>query len=203
MFEAGFFPGIVTTLSYWYRTDEMGKPILWFFWIANFSTIIGSLICYGVSFMDGARGLSGWRWTFILEGTVTMLFAGVIFLALPDFPKSKRSSRWLTPREQQFVEARLPPNAPATVDPAWNTKAAWAAFLSPTTWLFVVSQTIMNLASYSLGWYLPSIITAFGFVTQPKNLLLNIPPAAAGITAMCFFVLVTSRAWAPRPLICW
>uniref|UniRef100_A0A0B7KI15 Major facilitator superfamily (MFS) profile domain-containing protein n=1 Tax=Bionectria ochroleuca TaxID=29856 RepID=A0A0B7KI15_BIOOC len=202
MFEAGMFPGVITTLSYWYRTDEVGRPILWFFWISQFSTIVGSLICYGASYMDGLRALSGWRWAFILEGVATIIFAGIIFFLLPDFPKSPRSSKWLTPREQQFIEARLPPNAPATGDPSWKTKDAWMAFKSPTTWAFLFDQTLMNLSLYALNWYMPTIIAGLGFAKLPASLLLNIPPAFAAILAMVLCVLVTSRALAPRPLLC-
>ena len=202
MFEAGMFPGVITTLSYWYRTDEIGRPMVWYFTISNLSTIIGSLVCYGASFMDGMRGLSGWRWAFILEGVGTILFAGIIFIVLPDFPKSPRSKRWLTPREQQFLEARLPPNAPATADPSWNTKEAWIAFTSPATWAFLFDQTLMNLGNYALSWYLPTIIAGLGFTKLPNSLLLNIPPAAAGIGAIFICLLITSRAWAPRPFLC-
>ncbi|KAF2788032.1 putative vitamin H transporter [Melanomma pulvis-pyrius CBS 109.77] len=202
MFEAGMFPGVITTLSYWYRTDEIGRAMVWFFTISNLSTIIGSLICYGASFMDGLQTLSGWRWAFILEGVATILFAGVIFLVLPDFPKSPRSSTWLSPREQQFLEARLPPNAPATADPSWNTKEAWIAFTSPATWAFLLDQTLMNLGNYALSWYLPTIIAGLGFAKLPNSLLLNIPPAAAGIGAIFICLLITSRAWAPRPFLC-
>lgn len=202
MFEAGMFPGVITTLSYWYRTDEIGRPLLWYFWISNLANIIGSLICYGASFMDGLQGLSGWRWVFVLEGVATILLAGIIFLLLPDFPKSPRSGRWLTPREQQFLEARMPPNAPATADPSWDTKEAWTAFKSPTVWAFLLDQTLMNLGTYALSWYLPTIIANLGFASLPTNLLLNIPPAIAGIVGMCICVLVTSRAWASRPFAC-
>jgi sugar phosphate permease len=202
MFEAGMFPGVITTLSYWYRTDEVGRPMVWYFTISNLSTIIGSLICYGASFMDGMQSLSGWRWAFILEGVATVLFAGIIFVVLPDFPKSPRSSRWLTPREQQFLEARLPPNAPATADPSWNTREAWVAFTSPTTWAFLFDQTLMNIGNYALSWYLPTIIAGLGFAKLPNSLLLNMPPAAAGIGAIFICLLITSRAWAPRPVLC-
>lgn len=202
MLEAGMFPGVITTLSYWYRTDEVGRPILWFFSIAQFSSIIGSLVAYGTSFMNGLQGLSGWRWAFIIEGVATVLLAIVIYFVLPDFPKSKRSNSWLTPREQQFIEARLPPHAPATGDPSWNTKDAITALTSPTTWGFLFDQTLMNLSTYALNWFLPSIIAGLGFAKLPASLLLNIPPAFAGIIAMGLCVLVTSRALAPRPLIC-
>ncbi|KAF4842427.1 MFS transporter prlL [Colletotrichum siamense] len=202
MFEAGMFPGVITTLSYWYRTDEVGRPLLWYFAISNLSNIVGSLVCYGASFMNGMQNLSGWRWAFILEGVATVLFAGVIFWVLPDFPKSPRSNSWLTPREQQFLEARLPSSAPATADKSWDTREAWIAFKAPTTWAFLLDQTLMNLATYALSWYLPTIIASLGFAKLPNSLLLNIPPAAAGILAMLICVLITSRAWAPRPLMC-
>ncbi|KAF0316038.1 vitamin H transporter [Colletotrichum asianum] len=202
MFEAGMFPGVITTLSYWYRTDEVGRPLLWYFAISDLSNIVGSLVCYGASFMNGMQSLSGWRWAFILEGVATVLFAGVIFWVLPDFPKSPRSDSWLTPREQQFLEARLPSSAPATADKSWDTGEAWIAFKAPTTWAFLLDQTLMNLATYALSWYLPTIIASLGFAKLPNSLLLNIPPAAAGILAMLICVLITSRAWAPRPLMC-
>ncbi|KAL2204697.1 putative vitamin H transporter [Sarocladium strictum] len=202
MLEAGMFPAVITTLSFWYRTDEIGRPILVYFSIAQFSSIFGSLACYGTSFMNGLQGLSGWRWAFILEGIATVLLSIVIYFVLPDFPKSKRSNSWLTPREQQFIEARLPPHAPATADSSWNTQDAIIALKSPTTWGFLFDQTLMNLSLYALNWILPSIIAGLGFAGLPSSLLLNIPPAAAGIVAMGICVLVTSRAWAPRPLIC-
>lgn len=62
MFEAGMFPGVMAQLSAWYRTDEMGKPVAWFFTIQTFANIVGSLLCYGISYMNGARGISAWRW---------------------------------------------------------------------------------------------------------------------------------------------
>ncbi|KAL4871372.1 major facilitator superfamily domain-containing protein [Aspergillus spectabilis] len=130
--------------------------------------IIGSLICYRASI-----------------GTV--LFAGAIYFILPDFPKSPRSRSWLSSREQQFLEARLPPNAPATADPSWDMKEAW---------------TLMNLGNYALTWYLPAVITNLSFAGLPTNLLLNIPPAAAGIMALCICTLLTSRALVLRPLLC-
>lgn len=62
MFEAGMFPGVMLQLSSWYRTDEMARPVAWFFTIQNFSNVVGSLLCYGISYMNGVGGLSAWRW---------------------------------------------------------------------------------------------------------------------------------------------
>lgn len=62
MCEAGLFPGIAAQLCGWYRSDEMGKPIMWMFAFQNFSGILGSLLAYGISYMNGMCGMSAWRW---------------------------------------------------------------------------------------------------------------------------------------------
>ena len=62
MMEAGLFPGLAAQLVSWYRSDEMGKPIMWMFGFQNCAGVVGSLVAYGVSYMNGLQGLSGWRW---------------------------------------------------------------------------------------------------------------------------------------------
>jgi hypothetical protein len=57
---------------------------------------------------------------YLLEGLYTILLAGVVYLVLPDYPKSPRSSKWLTPREQEYLEVRLSENAPLTHEKAFN-----------------------------------------------------------------------------------
>jgi hypothetical protein len=60
-------------------------------------------------------------------------------------------------------------------------------------------QTFMNLALAAFNWYLPTIITNFGFVGLPTNQLLNIPPIAAGIFGIIFSSWFQSRGFVVRP----
>lgn len=62
MMEAGYFPGMISQLNYWYRSDEQGKPIMWTFGFSALSNIISSLLCYAMSYMNGIGGLSAWQW---------------------------------------------------------------------------------------------------------------------------------------------
>lgn len=202
LFEAGMFPGVITTLTYWYRTDEFGRPMMWFFGISQLSGIVGSLLCYAISYMDGVRGLSAWRWVFIIEGCATVILAGAIFWILPDFPKSPRSNSWLTPREQDFIEARLPKNTPTTSDGNFDSKQAWDTFRSPVIWGFTIIQLSMNLSLAGFNWYLPTIITDFGFVGLPANQLLNIPPVFAGVIGVVFSAWFIGQGYIWRPLYC-
>lgn len=138
--ESGFFPSLAAQMCSWYRSDEYGNPIMWIFAFQNCSGSFGSLVAYGISYMNGPGGLSAWRWyvwppsfrltltltviarVFLLEGLVTILFSGIIYIILPDYPKTPRSSKWLTPREQEDLELRLSENAARTEDPTF----AWA-----------------------------------------------------------------------------
>ncbi|CAI7585348.1 unnamed protein product [Penicillium glandicola] len=200
MLETGSYPGILTQLNSWYPSEEMATPVAWLMGISQCSSIVGSLLCYGISYMDGVRGLSAWRWVFIIEGIITVLFSGVIYAVLPDYPKSPRSNTWLTPREQEFIEARLGENAPKTADPAFSKKEILAALRSPIQWSFTFSQMLINLGMYALQWYLPTLTTSFGFTTLPANQLLNIPPAVTGICGVVLGAFILRQAILPRPI---
>ncbi|KAF2494550.1 MFS general substrate transporter [Lophium mytilinum] len=172
--EAGLFPALMTHLCSWYRSDEMGKPIM--------------------------HGLSSWQWTFIIEGVLTMAFAGVVYWLYPDYPRSERTSKWLTPREQEFVELRLTENAPLTSDKAFSVKESIETLKDPRLWLFMFTQVCMNTGGFGLSWCLPTIITNLGFAGLPRNLLLIIPTAAGAIFAITFAAYILKKAWVPRPL---
>ncbi|EXJ79705.1 hypothetical protein A1O3_07988 [Capronia epimyces CBS 606.96] len=199
MMEAGLFPGLAAQLLSWYRSDEMGKPIMWMFGFQNCAGIVGSLIAYGISYMNGMCGLSAWQWVYLLEGIYTILFAGVVYLVLPDYPKSKRSAKWLTPREQEYLELRLTDNAPRTDEPAFNKAEVLASLKDPRTYAFCLSQILMNLGGYGLQWQLPTVTTNLGFAGLPRNQLLNIPPSAASVLAIIFAGWFLKKAWLTRP----
>jgi len=197
--EAGMFPGIAAQLCSWYRSDEMGKPIMWMFGFQNCSGIVGSLLAYGISYMDGMRGMSAWQWVYLLEGVATMVFSIVVFFVLPDYPKSPRSNSWLTPREQEYLEARLSENAPRTEDAAFSKSEIIASLRNPRTYSFMLSQLLLNLGGYGLSWQLPTVTTSLGFAGLPRNQLLNIPPSAASVLAIIFAGWFLDRAYMTRP----
>ncbi|KAH7395549.1 MFS transporter [Cadophora sp. MPI-SDFR-AT-0126] len=199
MMEAGMFPGLAAQLCSWYRSDEMGKPIMWMFGFQNCSGIVGSVLAYGISYMDGLGGMSAWQWVYLLEGIMTILFSFVVFPVLPDYPKSPRSNKWLTPREQEYLEVRLSENAPKTEDAAFSSKEIIASLLNPRTYSFMLSQILLNFGGYGLSWQLPTVTTSLGFAGLPRNQLLNIPPAAASVLAIIFAGWFLKRAFITRP----
>lgn len=199
--EAGFFPGLAAQMCSWYRSDEYGTPIMWMFAFQNFSGIIGSVLVYGISYMDGVGGLSAWRWVFLLEGLVTILFSALIYFILPDYPKSPRSAKWLMPQEQEYLEIRLSENAPRTDDPAFKLSEVIDSVKDPKIYLFTACQFLLNIAGYGLSWQLPTITTSLGFAGLPRNQLLNIPPAAVTVIGIIIIAWFTRKALVVRPVL--
>ena len=83
--EAGFYPGVLYHLSFWYPTDKLPLRIGFFYACGMFSGTISGLLAYAISFMNGLGGLAGWRWLFILEGIPAILCAVYTWFFLPNF----------------------------------------------------------------------------------------------------------------------
>lgn len=130
---------------------------------------------------------------------MTILWGIVVFFVLPDYPKSPRSNKWLTPREQEYLELRLTDNAPRTSDPTFSKREVIACLKDPRTYTFMVSQFMTNFAGYGLSWQLPTITTDLGFAGLPRNQLLNIPPAACSVLGIIAAGWLLKRAYIPRP----
>jgi hypothetical protein len=128
-----------------------------------------------------------------------VLFAGVVYYVLPDYPKSPRSSSWLTTREQEYLEARLSENAPQTADATFTKSEVFASLRDPRTYAFMLSQVLVNFGGYGLQWQLPTITTSLGFAGLPRNQLLNIPPAGATVLSIIFAGWFMKRAFITRP----
>ncbi|KAL3487360.1 major facilitator superfamily domain-containing protein [Aspergillus germanicus] len=177
------------------------RPIMWLFGIFNLAGVLGSLLVYGIAYLDGKQGLSSWQWVFLIEGVATMAFAGLIWVIYPDYPKSPRTEKWLTPREQEFVELRLTVNAPKTQDASFFWAEAIETLKDLRMWSFMMAQVCMNTGGFGLTWFLPTIVTNLGFAGLPRNQLLMIPLAAAGIIALIVAAWLLKRAFLPQPIL--
>lgn len=60
--EAGYYPGVLYHLSFWYPADRLPMRIAFLYACGMFSGTISGLLAYAISFMNGVAGLSGWRW---------------------------------------------------------------------------------------------------------------------------------------------
>lgn len=147
--EASFFPGSLYYLSRWYTRKEMQYRVA----LMNAGNLLaqafGGLIAAGVlGNMEGKAGIRAWRWLFIIEGSLTVFFALLSSLALPDYPST---TKWFSEKESYIAEKRLVDDA-GVADEDDVGQGTWhgikLAVTDAKVWLLAVTYlaTIMGLS---------------------------------------------------------
>src|SRR6185295_9896756 len=108
--EAGFFPGIIYCLTRWFPRRERARAIAGFMTAVVIAGVIGGPISGALLTLDGAGGLAGWQWLFVVEGLPAVVLGVIVLRALPEQPSE---ARWLTREEQDALTARLMEEAEA------------------------------------------------------------------------------------------
>ena len=91
--EAGFFPGIILYLSYWFPARHRAGVTAFFMAAAPISTALGSPLSAALLEMDGVMGLHGWQWMFILEAIPALILGVVVFFYMTDRPERRNGLR--------------------------------------------------------------------------------------------------------------
>ncbi|MEP7245502.1 MAG: MFS transporter [Gammaproteobacteria bacterium] len=171
--EAGFFPGMILYLTYWFP-GSVRAAILGIFIIANpASTIIGaplSTSLLGTSLF----GLAGWQTMFIVEGLPAILLGVAVLFVLCDSPAK---ARWLTDHERQVLVQAIERDRGATAHTSWR-----AGLMSIEVWRFALLYSALMMGVYGFGFWSPQIVKSLGsFSNQQVGWLLVIPYAGATI----------------------
>src|SRR6202045_3609103 len=102
--EAGFFPGIILYLTYWYPAEYRARFLAAFAIAVPVSTVIGAPVSGLLLGLDGAMGFKGWQWLFIIEGIPSVLLGIVTWFYLTDRPAK---ADWLTAEQKAWLSAKL------------------------------------------------------------------------------------------------
>jgi len=102
--EAGFFPGVILYLTYWFPSSYRAKIVGIFMVAIPAAGLIGSPISGAVLGLDGVLGLGGWQWVFIIEAIPAIAMGVLSYVWLTDRPGH---AKWLTPDQQDWLIAKL------------------------------------------------------------------------------------------------
>src|SRR5215813_790891 len=102
--EAGFFPGIVLYLTYWFRQREQAQAIALFMAALPVTSVLGAPVSGLILDQIHWLGVSSWRWLLILEGIPAVVCGVLTYLLLPSRPSE---ARFLRPEEKEWVTAEL------------------------------------------------------------------------------------------------
>ncbi|KAI2464962.1 MFS general substrate transporter [Annulohypoxylon bovei var. microspora] len=185
--EAGLFPGLIYYLTFWYKSDERSVRVAFILASATLAGAFGGAIAYGIGHMNQTRGLSAWRWLFMLEGIPSCLSGILVWFFLPDWPE--RAS-WLSESEKDLAAQRLylegskGSASSMTWDDVKATLTDWRLYGHYAIY-FAVSLPFSSLSLFS-----PSIVAGLGFHDLEAQLL-TVPPWAA---AYIFQILMSWSA---------
>jgi MFS family permease len=178
--EAGFFPGIILYLSYWFPAARRARVTALSFIAIPVATMIGAPISgWIMRSFHSVNGLAGWQWMFLLEGLPAILLGIVVYFRLEDRPEG---ASWLTPEEKAslvgLLDAERRQRATHGHGGMLSALRDWRVFVAG-----LVSFCAYVLAS-TIAFFSPMVIQASGVHDPFRVGLFAAIPAVAGIVMM-------------------
>ena len=156
--EAGFYPGVILYLTYWFPASRRANVIALFMTAVGVSSVIGAPLSGAIlQFADGLLSLRGWQWLFLLEGLPSVLTGFAFLIMLPDRPSE---AKWLTPAEAAAVTADIQREDKSRTQA--TLVSAGHAFASLRIWIFALSYMTGTIAIYAVSFWLPTIVQSLG-----------------------------------------
>ncbi|MEO6947185.1 MAG: MFS transporter [Nitrobacter sp.] len=174
--EAGFFPGIILYLSFWFPSRFRAGVVSLFMAAAPLSVILGSPLSTALLKMDGLLGYKGWQWLFIMEAIPAIILGFVVLGYMTDKPEK---ATWLKKDERDWLIAEM--NAEhAAKGPAINS-SIWRGLADSRVLALALIYFGTSAGLYTLGIWAPQIIKGFGLSTMQVGFLNAVPPTLAVI----------------------
>jgi MFS family permease len=176
--EAGFIPGVLLYLTYWYPANRRGRITAIFLAAIPMSSIFGGpLSGWILNSLSGAYGLSGWQWLFVVE-TIPSLILGIVTLMYLD--DRVEHAAWLDDGEKQLIAQNVAREEQEKED----LSELSAAFKTGRVWLLGLIYFSIASGIYVISFWLPSIIKQTG-VSNPLSIgLLTAIPYTVAIVVM-------------------
>lgn len=180
VFEAGFFPGIVLYVTYWFPANRRAAVMSIFFAGVAVAGVLGGLFSgWIMKDMAGLLGLYGWQWMFVLEGIPALVLAAVALGCLVDTP---REARWLTDTEKLTLTRLC--RSDAREHATHGRRGLAAALFDPKVYLFAFVYFSLTCASLTLNFWMPLIIRDFGVHDVMSISLYSVVPNAIGAVGL-------------------
>ena len=151
--EAGFFPGIVLYLTWWFPEADRARTLALFMTAISASYVIGGPVSGGLLELDGLAGLDGWQWLFLCEGLPAVALGFVALRFLDDRP---RDAEWLEADEREALSARVEAELQAKGES--GPGGARDALRNAQVWLCAAIYFILLSAAFGLTFFVPDLV---------------------------------------------
>ena len=157
--EAGFFPGIILYLTYWFPGAQRAGTVALFMTAIAISNVIGAPMSGAImEFMDGLNGWRGWQWLFLVEGLPSVIAGVLVFVLLPDRPAS---AAWLSPPERALIQRRIAQEEDLKRSIAGCDRVS-DVFRDIRVWALTAVYFCVAMAFYAVNFWMPTMIQELG-----------------------------------------
>jgi len=174
--EAGFFPGVVLYLTYWFPAAYRGRIIAIFMVAVPMGSFVGSPLSALLLQTDGLMGMRGWHWLFIMEGIPTMLMGLACLFFLTDRPEQ---ATWLSAAQRTWLTTRLESERGERKSVA--RPSVWQLFRSKEVLAMALVCSAASAAGSVLSVWQPSLLKSFGLTVMQTGLVNSVPYVIAAI----------------------
>jgi ACS family tartrate transporter-like MFS transporter len=188
MAEAGFYPGMILYLTYWFPTAQRGRSVARFVAISAVVGVIGGPISGLLLGLNGWLGLKGWQWLFLIEGVPSCLLGFAVLRYLTDRPEQ---ARWLKPAERDWLVARLA--AERQHRHRRHSLSFGEALKHPALLHYAAIFFLYLCAGSGLGFFVPQILKAQTAWTDQQVATAGALPGLAGAVAMLAAAALSDR----------
>lgn len=185
--EAGFFPGIILYLSFWFPARYRAGVVSLFMAAAPISVVLGSPLSGALLELEGVMGLHGWQWMFLVEAVPAVLLGVVVLFYLTDRPEK---ATWLASDQREWLVAEMEAERAARGSVAKH--GILAGMADPRVLALALVYFGTSAGLYTLGIWAPQIIRGFGLSPMEVGFLNAIPPTIA-VVAMILWARHSDR----------
>ncbi|WP_158258596.1 MFS transporter [Rhodopila globiformis] len=173
--EAGFFPGVAYFLTCWFPARYRGQMMGIFFAFGAFAGVIGGPLGGALLQLDGAFGVRGWQWIFLVEGVPAVMLACYGLITLSNRPAD---AHWLTAGQRTWLQGQLDSEAAAK---AGHGKGVLSSIASPQLLILTVAYVAMAYGIYAMAFFLPLIVKSLGLSNTAIGYILVLPNICGSI----------------------
>jgi MFS family permease len=183
--EAGFFPGVILYLTYWFPNRVRGQILGLFYLGIPAALILGSPLSGLLLEMNPVGGLQNWQWMFLVEGFMAVAVGALAYWYLDNRPSQ---AAWLPAEERRALDASL--SSEATERRSGSPANLLATLCDLRVLHFVLIYFMIQVGVYGAVFYLPSEVSAF--LHKPAGFEVGLVSAIPWICALA------AVFWLPR-----
>jgi MFS transporter, ACS family, tartrate transporter len=178
--EAGFVPGMLLYLTFWFPSHERARAVAKFMTATSLAGVVGAPLSSTLLKLNGVGGLSGWQWLFLFEGVPTVLVGISVLFVLKDGPDV---AEWLTPEERSWLRSEL--RKDHELYGATQHHNLLDAFRLPAVWVLAGVYVIIQVGVYIVNLWMPLILSGLARGGGDASLIARYATVPYLLAAIC------------------